>query len=209
MARLSGATSLARVTAPRPPLPKALVAGAVVVVLGLVSWALYGLAAGRENTAYHANAAPPYAVRLSGGHAYWLAVPGGVGRLRQAGVDPSRLACTATQAGHAATTLGLTPVVQKYADDTKFLDRVASFVAARSGRFHVACNGVGGVYVANPAGGAFDWSGLWLVLASVALAVGLPLVLSGLRRLGPRAAAEAAAPEDPGPTARGDHPSIA
>ena len=164
---------------------RALPAGLVLVALGLVAWALYGFTASREHTVQHANGAPPASVRLAAGHVYWLAVPGGVKRLRAAGVDPTHLACSATPPGRPATALSVTPVVDANNGDTKFVDRIGSFVAAGGGRFHVTCSGIGAVYVVNSADAGFEWSGFWLVAASGLLVVGLPLLLSGLRRGGP------------------------
>lgn len=167
---------------PRPALSRTLVAGIAVVVLGVVSWVLYAVAAGRENTPYHPNGGPPQYVRLVAGHTYWLALPGGVGRIRDAGLRPSKLSCTANGAGEARARLSVAAAVGSDTDETKFVDRIGSFTPARSGRFHVECSGLGTVYVENAADAGFDWSGLWLILASGALVVGLPLVLAGLRR---------------------------
>jgi hypothetical protein len=57
-------------------------------------------------------------------------------------------------------------------------------VAQRTGLLHVACPGFAQVFVDNADGRAYDPSGLWLVIASLALAVGIPLTLSVLRRPG-------------------------
>jgi hypothetical protein len=189
---------MAEATGHRSGRPRALPAGVVLVVLGLAAWALYGFSAGRENTVQHPNGAPPATVRLVAGHQYWLGVPGGVGRLRAAGVDPTRLACFGAAAGRAPAGLADTPVVDANNPDTKFVDRIGSFYAARSGRFHVTCTGVGSLYVLNAADAGFEWSGLWLVLASGAMVVGFPLLLSGLRRARP-AARPAPVPGPPAP----------
>jgi len=172
----------AGVIAPRAALPQRLWAGLALVLVGLASWALYAVAAGRANTAYHPNGAPPQYVRLVGGHTYWIAVPDGIHRLRAAGLDPSKVICTAGRAGEAPGPLAVAAVVNSSTDDSKFVDRIGSFIVASTGRYHVECTSIGTVYVENAADGGFDWSGLWLVLASGALVVGLPLVLSGLRR---------------------------
>jgi hypothetical protein len=158
------------------------VVGGVVVLIGLVSWVLYGIAAGNENRSYRPHGAPPQYFRLVSEHTYWLAVPGGVPSLRAAGVDASKLSCTAAAPGQAPGALQVTSAIANAGDDAKFVNRIGSFVAGFSGSAHIECTGVGAVYVENPAGGEFDWSGLWLVLASAALVVGLPLTLSGLRR---------------------------
>jgi drug/metabolite transporter (DMT)-like permease len=158
------------------------VAGAVLVLVGLASWVLYAVAAHRENRAYSPHGAPPAYVRVAAGHTYWLAVPGGVEKLRAAGIDPARLTCTAAARGEAAGALAVTSAVTASNPDSKFTDRIGSFVAARSAQLHIGCAGIASVYVENPEDGGFDWSGAWLVLASAALVVGLPLLASGLRR---------------------------
>jgi hypothetical protein len=172
------------VTAPRAVPSRLLASGIVVVLAGLLCWVLYGLAAGRENHSYKPHGAPPSSVRVERGHTYWLAVPGGVTALRDAGVDPTAPTCTGAAPGQGPGQLQVTPVITKDSTDTRFINRFASFVAASSGTLRVRCTGLGAVYVDNPAGAGFDWSGLWLVLASAALAVGLPLTLAGLRDLG-------------------------
>jgi len=167
---------------------RTLPAGLVLIVIGLAAWALYGVSSGRENTVQHPNgAAAPTLVRLTAGHQYWLAVPGGVDSVRAAGVDPTKLACfAAAPQSRPDTGLAVTGVVDTSTGDTKFVDRIGSFYAARSGRFHVTCTGLGTVFVANAADAGFEWSGFWLLLASGALLVGFALFLSGLRQAGIR-----------------------
>lgn len=161
-----------------------LVGGVALVFVGLVSWVIYGFQAGRENHSYKPHGAPPSAVRVQAGHTYWLAVPGGVSALREAGVDPTALTCTGAAPGQAPGQLQVTPVVSSQSPDTRFTNRFGSFVAASSGSLRIQCNDIGAVYVDNPAGAPFDWSGFWLVTASLALVVGLPLTLAALRDLG-------------------------
>ena len=169
----------------QPAAPRRLLVGGLVLLFfGLLSWALYGFQAGRENHSYDPHGTPPASVPVEAGHTYWLAVPGGVTALRAAGLDPTAPTCTAAAPGQAPSPLRVTSVVSKDATDTRFINRFGSFVAASSGQLRINCAGIGAVYVDNPAGAAFDWSGFWLVLASLALVVGLPLTLSGLRSLG-------------------------
>jgi hypothetical protein len=169
----------------QPAAPRRLLAGGMVLVfVGLLSWVLYGYQAGRENHSYKPHGAPPASVRVESGHTYWLAVPGGVTALRAAGLDPTAPTCTAAAPGQGPGQLRVTPVVSKDVSDTRFINRFASFVAAASASLRINCTGIGAVYVDNPAGAAFDWSGFWLVLASLALVVGLPLILAALRGLG-------------------------
>jgi hypothetical protein len=195
-------------------LPRALPAGLALLVLGLASWALYGFSAGREHTVHHPNGAPPASVRLAAGHQYWLAVPGGLDRLRALGVDPTKLACVAATQFGLDNGLAVSGVVDTSNGETKFVDRIGSFVAARSGRFQVTCAGVGAVYVVNAADAGFEWSGFWLVLASAALVVGFPMLLSGLRRVdGPGPAKTSgrsgtSGSGTPGPSARPGRSSV-
>ena len=171
----------------RPRASRVLPAGLVLIVIGLVAWALYGVSSGREDTVQHPNGPPPTTVRLNAGHRYWLAVPGGVDSVRAAGVDPTKLACFAAAPQFQLDTgLAVTGVVDTSTGDTKFVDRIGSFFAARSGRYHVTCTSLGTVYVTNAADAGFEWSGFWLLLASGALLVGFALFLSGLRQAGIR-----------------------
>lgn len=173
-------------TAPRPPLPRALLAGGLLVLVGFASWVLYAVQSRGEAHSYAPGKVPPTYVRLERGHTYWISIPGGVRAVTAAGLDPKHLQCTASGAGEAP---GALPVSGE-AGDTKLITRIASFIAGSSGSVHIACRGIGAVYVDNAADASYDWSGLELVLASLALAVGLPLTLSGLRSLPRTPAAE-------------------
>jgi hypothetical protein len=176
-------SSLTGERAGRTRRPPRLAWGLLLVLAGLLCWILYAIAARSENQPYRPHGDPPTTVRLTGGHTYWLAVPGGVETVRDRGADPAGLDCTATSAGpgSSAEALDVAEAVSKDNSDTKFTDRIGSFVAARSGTFRVTCAQIGRVYVDSD-DSPFDWSGLWLVLASAALAAGLPLTFSGLRR---------------------------
>jgi hypothetical protein len=114
-----------------------------------------------------------------------------VKRLDTLGVQVSALQCTATRAGESPGALSLAPE----RTDTKAIDQIASFVSRITGTVHIECAGVGTVYVDGGSDG-FDWSGLWLVLASAALAIGIPLTLSGRRGLPPRPVAPRRADDD-------------
>jgi hypothetical protein len=182
------------VTAPRPPLPRTLLAGALLVLVGFASWVLYAVQSRGEAHSFAPGKVPPAYVRLERGHTYWISVPDGVRAVTAAGLDPKHLQCTASGAGQAPGSL---PVSGEPAD-TKLITRIASFVAGFSGSVHVECAGLGAVYVDNAADAAYDWSGLELVLTSLALAVGLPLTLSGLRSLGrAKGAPDGAPPVEP------------
>ncbi len=169
--------------AARPKLSRALIAGTVVVLAALVSWALYVLQSNSEAHSYsHGGQAPPATVQLTAGHTYGIAIDGGVAREVALGLVPGTLQCTTTKAGQAAKPLQ----VNAEAQDTKATDRIGSFVSGVKGRVKVECAGIGVVFVDNADDAGYDWSGVWLVLASVLLAIGLPLTLSGLRLTGRR-----------------------
>jgi hypothetical protein len=158
-------------------MPRTLIAGAILVLAGLAFWALYALQAGQERHAYTHGGAPPTYVRLVSGHTYWLSIPGGTQSETEQGLDPSTLQCTAAAAGQAP---GALPVAAQA--NSKAIDQIASFTSAFTGMAHIECTGVGAVYVDDAADAPFDWSGTWLILATLALLVGVPLTLSALRR---------------------------
>lgn len=166
-------------SAPRAGSVRTLVCGIVVVLAGTACWALYAVQAGRERRAYAHGGAPPASVQLSAGHTYWLSVPGGVRHLDAIGVQVSSLQCTAAAAGQTPAALQITA----QGKDTKATDEIASFFSGITGRVHVECAGVGAVFVSGGGAEGLDWSGLWLILASVLLVIGIPLTLSGRRSL--------------------------
>jgi hypothetical protein len=171
----------------RPPVPRALIAGALLVIAGLVFWSLYVMTANHERHSYAHGGKPPTYVQLHRGVTYGVAIAGGVGREVTLGLSPGTLQCTATKPGQAPGPLDVTAEAQ----DTKATDRVGWFVSGVDERVHIECAGIGPVFIDNAADAAYDWSGVWIVAASLLLLVGLPLTLSGLRRTGRRAGQEA------------------
>jgi hypothetical protein len=166
----------------------------LLIIVGLLSWILYVVRAGDERHAYAHGGAPPDYVEVHSGHTYWIAIPGGVHTESDEGLDPSALRCTAAISGQGPTPL----VLSAEGTQSKATDQIASFVAGLSAQVHVDCTGIGSVYVDNAADAGTDWSGLWLVLAGLALAIGLPLTLSGLRT-GPILATDVHPGPGPGP----------
>ena len=158
----------------------AVVAGTVLVLGGLAAWALYVQSSGDEPHAYARDGKPPAYVQVEAGKTYRISVRGGVATEARAGIAPDALTCTAARPGQAPGALNLTTE----SADTKATNDIASFVSATSGRLHVECARLGTVFVDNAEDSAFDWSSLWLVLASLALVIGTPLVLSMLRGAG-------------------------
>jgi hypothetical protein len=168
------------VSEPRRTRLSAVVIGTALVLVGLGSWALYVQTSRDEPHAYARAGKPPEYVQVEVGKTYRIAVRGGIGTEAQAGVAPDSLNCTAARPGQSPGALNLTDENT----DSKATDDIASFTAAFTGRLHVECTGLGPVFVDNADDAAFDWSGLWLVLASLALVIGTPLVLSLLRGAG-------------------------
>jgi hypothetical protein len=156
------------------------VVATVLVLGGLAAWALYVQGSRDEPHAYARGGNPPAYVQVEIGKTYRIAVRGGVPAETRAGVAPDALTCTAARPGESPGMLNLTDENA----DTKATNDIASFTAAFTGRLHVECSGLGPVFVDNAADSAFDWSGVWLVLASLALVIGTPLVLSLLRGAG-------------------------
>lgn len=160
-------------------MPRSLAAGIVLVLVGLGAWALYlSTSGGSARHSYDRGGHPPAYVKLLTGHSYEIAIHGGVNREVRLGLDPTALGCTVARTGAAARSLQLSAENTQ----TKALNTIATFVSPVSGvQVQVQCNGIGAVYVDDAEGSSFDWSGLWLVVTSIALVVGLPLALSGLR----------------------------
>jgi hypothetical protein len=172
------------VSAPRTAVLRGLVLGIVLVLGGLLCWGLYAVQSGREAHSFTAGSAPPTNVRVVSGHRYTIAIHGGVQREVQLGVQPAALTCTATAPGQGPGALDITAEES----GTKATNQIASFTASFSGTVHIECDSVGPVYIDNAADAGSDVSGVWLILASIALVVGIPITLSTLRRL-PRASA--------------------
>lgn len=157
----------------RPP-GRLMVVGAVLVALGAVLWVLSRVVAGGEAHAFAPGHAPPRLVNLVANHTYRLAVHGGVGAEQRLGVPPARPSCTASPDGGQAVALRLTAETSS----TKAVDTIASFQAPFTGPAHLRCGGLPAVYVE---GVGSDPSGWLLVLATIALTIGVALLLSGLR----------------------------
>lgn len=150
----------------------------VLVVLGLGLWAVYRFAAGNEPHSFARGGIAPTYVQVIGGNTYDLAIPDGVTAESQLGLEPAALRCTQSTPGAAAMPLSL----RAEQASTKATNQIATFVAITTARIHIDCPGLPPVFVDDAVGAGTDRSGLWLVLASIALATGVPLTLSVLRR---------------------------
>jgi hypothetical protein len=164
----------------------------LLVFGGLISWLLYVVQSGGERTAFAPNGPPPLYVQVVAGHTYSLATPGGVSSETSQGLDPAKLTCTAAAPGEAPGALRVNPE----SSDTRAINTIGTFTAAMTGSLHVNCTGLPTIYVDDAASAATDWSGLWLVLASLLLAIGLPLALSALRSPLPAPGADDGDPDE-------------
>lgn len=156
---------------------RAAFAGVTLLVLGLGFWAVFRITWGSEQHSYARGIAPMYA-QVQKGHTYSLDMRGGVAAEKLLGVDPQVLSCSAAAPGGSPVALHVDPE----SADTKATDQIGTFVAPSSGRIHVDCSGLPALFVDNAEGAQADVSGWWLVLATIALTVGVPLTLSVVRR---------------------------
>jgi hypothetical protein len=150
----------------------------LLTVVGLALWALYRVQAGSEAHSYAPGAIAPDTVHLTKNHSYHLSIPGGVISEAKLNIDSSVLGCTIAPAGGAAGPLTISPE----GSGSKAINQIAGFVAPFTGRVHITCAGLPPVFVDDADNAEPDLSGLWLVLATIALVVGLPMMLSVLRR---------------------------
>lgn len=157
----------------RPRSDRRGIAAIVLVVLGLLLWLGYRLAEGSEGHAYVEGATPPSDYALTAGDTYSISVPGGVDRAD----FPAVLSCSVTPAGGESATVEVT----REGDGSRALNQIGRFVAPTSGRAAVSCSTLPPVFVDDADDTGLDLAGLCLVLACLALAVGLPLLLSSLR----------------------------
>jgi hypothetical protein len=166
------------------------IAGALLILVGLGCWALYVKTSRSEPHAYAPSGSPPRYVQVEVGETYRIAIPGGVPAVIGAGVDFESLRCTAAAPGQGPGALNL--ALEKTGQDptriepSEPINDIASFVAAQTERLHVECAGLGPVFVDDAEDSQSDSSGLWLILASLALLIGIPLILSVLRGAGRR-----------------------
>ncbi|UQX89917.1 hypothetical protein M6D93_07900 [Jatrophihabitans telluris] len=158
-----------------------LVAGIVALLVALVLLAGARLMSNAQLHAYDRGATPQGTYRLTAGKTYQLSAAQSVGTLTAEGVLGTGLDlnCVARAASGAQNQLP----IESTKDDARNLHLFATFRAADSGRFHIACNGLDQVFVDDADDAARDYSGLLTVLASVLGAIGVALVFSGGYRL--------------------------
>ena len=149
----------------------------LLVVVGFVLCVAYRFTASNEPHSYAAGAVAPYDVTLTQGHLYHVAIHRGVDAEQDLGLVPAALACTYTAQPGVVLPLAVTAEPAS----TKATDVIATFQAPVSGSVHVGCGRLTAVFVDDADNAPSDRSGLYLLLGIVALAVGIPLLLSALR----------------------------
>jgi hypothetical protein len=168
--------------------PIRVVVAVVGLLVGFAALGVWRVASGSQDLPFDNGAAPPASVQVTKSVTYSLAVPGGAQAMLAHGV-PGRstagqqvlaLQCTWSSAG-ANGTSGLALDVTAESTSTKAENTVGHFVAPVTGRIHVDCSGWGAMFVPDSDDRPYDWSGLALVVAVVALTVGAALGLSELR----------------------------
>lgn len=153
--------------------------GVALVVLGAGLWLASRLIAGTQPHVY-ADGPPPKTVQLIAGHRYTLAIRGGVPAAEKIGVAPSILVCSAS-----SPQIGVRPLtVSAEPSGTKAVNQIGTFTAPVTGRVHISCVGLGAVFVDDSVDAPADHAGLALLLATIALTLGIPLSLSALRSSG-------------------------
>jgi hypothetical protein len=166
------------VAATRPATSRRATISVVLVVAGLLLCVLYRVTSGSEQHSFATGAVAPFDVSVTKGHSYSIGYPGGVDREVALGVDPVQLTCTESQTNGASTRMAITAEQV----GTKATNQIATFVSPVTGPVHIACQGLTSVFVDNSDDARTDFSGFFLLLGTIALALGLPLMLSVLRR---------------------------
>jgi hypothetical protein len=151
-----------------------------LLVLGLVLAGMYRVSSGTEHTAYASAGVPPVTARVTEGKTYGLSVPGGVRTLIGRGADVNSPECQWSASGTGTQVLQ----AQAGGPDTKAVNVVATFVSPVTGPISVTCAGWGAMFIDNADSAPADVAGWLLVLAVLALTVGVGLGVSALRSAG-------------------------
>jgi hypothetical protein len=155
-----------------------------LLLIGLLSLGLWRVVSGSEHQVFAEGATVPATSKVTAGHTYSLAVPGGVLAMVDRGIPKVTgqngttlgLVCTWSVDGSANQALS----IQVESLDTKATNNVASFVAPATGDFSVSCDGWGQVFIPDADGGSSDPSGIFLMLSIITLTLGAALGLSSL-----------------------------
>ena len=148
----------------------------VLLLAAVLCGGLYRIADGAEKHSYNSGARPPATAKVTTGHQYEISVPGGRKALEKRGISTDVAQCSLSEGGASPTALTIRPL----SADVRPTNAVATFVSPLSGRVHLDCGPWGAVYVDDADDSAWDFSGLFLVLAALFLTAGVALGLSAL-----------------------------
>jgi hypothetical protein len=160
---------------------------AVLLLAGLLCWALFRVVSGTEHHVFSVGAVAPDTVAVHDGATYDIAVHGGVDALTKAHASPTTPQCSWSSDQSALQLLQVTA-----AADDKATNVVGTFVAPVTGSIHVQCTGWGPVFVDDADNASGDASGYLLVLAVIALTIGAGLAMSAMWTRSQRRASSAA-----------------
>lgn len=164
----------------------------VLLLLGIALAAAYRVVSGTQHQAFSVGAVPPASSQVTEGKTYQLATPGGVRALKKRGLDVNAPQCEWSVDGSGAQVLQ----VAAGGPDTKAINVVATFVSPVTGAIRVDCAGWGPMYIDDADNSPADVAGWLLVLAVIALAVGVGLGVSALRLAGEEAGSRPRSPRE-------------
>ena len=156
--------------------------GAGLLLLGLLTLALWRVVSGSEHQAFAKGATPAESYSVKAGSEYSIAVPGGVSAMLKHHIpkvpgqngDTLGLSCEWSVGGSANQALALSVE----ALDTKATTTVGHFVSPVTGKISLTCDGWGRVFIPDAQSGSSDPSGWFLLLSIVTLTAGASLSLS-------------------------------
>ena len=151
-----------------------------LIIAAVLLGALYRILSGTEHHAFAKGAVAPNAAHVTHGHTYLLSVRGGVAGLRARRVDVNRAQCQWSVGGSASQAL----IVSAAGESTKATNVVATFVAPYTGDLRVDCLGWGPMFIDDADDATGDTAGWFLLLATIALTVGVAVGLAALRSAG-------------------------
>lgn len=147
----------------------------LLIALAIVFFVLYAFANRTETHSFNAGHSPPHTVRVTQGKQYEISTPDGVPGLVKRGLDPSAVTCTYQTPGGTSAPLS----VSSLGSSTRATHAVATFTAPMTGEIQVQCQPlIRGTFVDDADDGAADPAGLFMLLGTISLGLGVPLGLS-------------------------------
>ena len=177
---MSGATVIDIAADRRAPRRRLVIlCAALLLVAAMLYFTLFAVSKSTGHHGYDSGRAPA-SVKVTAGKQYQLSVRGGRAALTSRGVSADQPSCSWSTGGGSGQPLAVKPLPA----DSRSVNVVATFVAPTSGQVRIDCAGWGSILVDDSDDSAFDRTGLFLLLAITALAIGLAFGLGLLYRLG-------------------------